>query len=186
MYLHTNAAGRLLHIVKFTVSESSSVRCGLHRWFLALFWIAGLISGAILAMFLGDSYFPLMRIAASRSVSIVTLLLITCLPFLFSVLAVYISRPVLMPVIAFCKAAVFALVSAALCRSYGGAGWMVRSMVMFADIGTLPFLYGFWQRHMGGSSKLSLKDMNYVVAALLFCGLDAYWIAPFFIKVLQY
>ena len=172
--------------MKFTVSESSDARCRKRRWLLAFFWISGLITGLILSLFTGESSHSLMRMTASRSVSIVPLLLTTCLPFLFSALAVFVSEPVLLLLIAFCKATIFALVSAVTCRSYGAAGWMIRSMVMFADVCTLPFLYSFWQRHLCGSSRLSFDDGTFMVAALLICSFDVYWISPFLTEVLQY
>ena len=172
--------------MKFTVSESSDARCRKRRWLLAFFWITGLITGLILSLLAGESSHSLMRMAVCRSVSIVPLLLTTCLPFLFSALAVFISKPVLLLVVAFCKALIFALVSAVTYHSYGDAGWMMRSMVMFADICTLPFLYSFWQRHICGSSILSFHDGTYMIATLLICSLDVYWISPFLIEVLQY
>jgi hypothetical protein len=71
-------------------------------------------------------------------------------------------------------------------RAFGTAGWMIRCMVMFADICTLPFFYSFCQRHVCGTSHLSIFDGLYVIASILICSLDVYCISPFFAEVLQY
>lgn len=186
MYLHTSGMRRLLQIVKFTVSESSFSRQSTCTWLLAFFWIAGLISGTFLALYMDESVASFMYAAICRPASIVSLLLTTSLPFLFSAIAVFISKPGLLPAIAFCKTAVFSLVSFMTLRAFGTAGWMIRCMVMFADICTLPFFYSFCQRHICGSSHLSIFDGLYLIASILICSLDVYCISPFFAEVLQY
>ena len=55
--------------------------------FLAFCWIAGLVSGASACLAAGDSLNSLMRGAAARPVSIVSLLGVTMFPFLLSAFA---------------------------------------------------------------------------------------------------
>ena len=186
MYLHTSDMRGLFQIVKFTVSESSFRRRSTYSWLLAFFWIAGLITGIFLALRIDESVITFMYSVVSRPASIVSSLLTTSLPFLFSAIAVFISKPGLLPVIAFCKASVFSLVSLIALRTFGTAGWIIRCMVMFADICTLPFFYSFCRRHICRSSHLSIFDGSYLITSILICSLDVYCITPFFTEVLQY
>ena len=186
MYLHTSDMRGLFQIVKFTVSELSFRRRSTYSWLLAFFWIAGLITGIFLALRIDASVISFIYAAVHRPASIVSLLLTTSLPFLFSAIAVFISKPGLLPVFAFSKTAAFSLVSLMTLRTFGTAGWMIRCMVMFADICTLPFFYSFCQRHICGSSHLSIFDGSYLIASILICSLDFYCISPFFTEVLQY
>ena len=186
MYLHTSDMRGLFQIVKFTVSESSFSRRSTCTWLLTFLWIAGLMMGIFLALRIDESVITFMYSVVSRPASIVSSLLTTSLPFLFSAIAVFISKPGLLPVIAFCKAAAFSLVSLMALRTFGTAGWMIRCMVMFADICTLPFFYSFCRRHICRSSHLSIFDGSYLITSILICSLDVYCITPFFTEVLQY
>ncbi len=173
-------------MVKFALSESPLARCRIHRWILAFFWCLGLATGVLVALCMDESFLLLMRMAALRPVSIVSLFLTTFLPFITSAIAVYIAKPALLPVIAYLKAAVFSFISLMTFFSFGTAGWMIRCLVMFTDIVTLPFLYSFWHRHVGGSLRLSVFDGVSVVLVLLVCGMDAYWISPFIAELIHY
>ena len=79
--------------------------------FLAFCWIAGLLSGASACLAAGDSLNSLMRGAAARPVSIVSLLGVTMFPFLLSAFAVYISEPWLLLIVSFGDAFVLSFVS---------------------------------------------------------------------------
>ena len=78
--------------------------------FLAFCWIAGLLSGASACLAAGDSLNSLMRGAAARPVSIVSLLGVTMFPFLLSAFAVYISEPWLLLIVSFGDAFVLSFV----------------------------------------------------------------------------
>ena len=165
--------------MKFSISESSLVWRKCCRWLLALSWITGLFVGAFIAYLAGDPLFSLMRMALCRPVSIVSLLLTTCLPFLISAIAVYISKPDLLPLIALLKGVSFSMVSIAVFHAFGTAGWMMRSLVMFTDLAALPVLYVFWHRHISGEFPVSMRDFGYVLVLCAVCSLDVYWITPF-------
>lgn len=85
--------------------------------FLAFCWIAGLLSGASACLAAGDSLNSLMRGAAARPVSIVSLLGVTMFPFLLSAFAVYISEPWLLLIVSFGDAFVLPLFLSAWCSA---------------------------------------------------------------------
>ena len=99
--------------------------------FLAFCWIAGLVSGASACLAAGDSLNSLMRGAAARPVSIVSLLSVTMFPFLLSALAVYISEPWLLLIVSFGDAFVLSFVS------------------LLAS----PLMYLSWLRHLTGRRR---------------------------------
>lgn len=150
-----------------------------HRGALAFALLGGLILGCVIypsAEF--DSSF-LMCSAADSAVSIVGLLSVVLLPFLFSAVAVYISQPCLLLGIAFCKGLSFSLVSLGVMTAYGSAGWLMRSLLMFADILSLPMLVFFWI-HYGISGRITLRGILVCLAVCVFiCSIDSWIIAPF-------
>ena len=75
--------------------------------FLALSFLIGLVSGILIFFAAGESFLSLMRSAFYSPVSIVGLLCVTALPFLFSAIAVFLSQPWLMFPICFGKASFF-------------------------------------------------------------------------------
>ena len=69
---------------------------------LALSWILGLISGCTLCLSADTTAFSLMRMAPGCPVSIVRLLAVTFLPFLFSGFAAFVSQTwLLFPIVFF-------------------------------------------------------------------------------------
>lgn len=98
--------------------------------FLAFCWIAGLLSGTSACLAAGDSLNSLMRGAAARPVSIVSLLGVTMFPFLLSAFAVYISEPWLLLIVSFGDAFVLSFVSLGVMRCGGSAGWLVRWLLV--------------------------------------------------------
>lgn len=167
--------------MNFTVSESSFT----YRLFFAVFWISGLILGVVTALYIDEALFVPFRAMVCRPAPMISLMLTTGLPFLFSAIAVFLSKPWMLIVIAFCKTAVFALVSFMMLLTFGSAGWMMRGMVMFADICTLPFFFGFCWRHLDKNICVSSSSGIYLIALLLICGFDIYGISPFLTKVLH-
>ena len=128
----------LHHDFSFTRSKSS-------MRFLASFWIAGLLSGIWVFAAADVSLFSLMRSSVHRSVSIVSLLLLAGLPFLFSAFAVFISCPGLIFPVVFCKGICFSFVSMGILHIFPDAGWLMWFLICFSDVIALPLLYWFWR-----------------------------------------
>lgn len=155
------------------------------RFLLAVFWILGLMFGVFLSFSAGGSFVSLMRLACDSPVSIIALLMTILLPFLLTALAVYVSEPRLLLIFCFLKAACFSFVSVLAFRAFASAGWLVRCLLMFADICTLPLLYGSWNRHIAGDTKLRIGDLGILSGAILACCLDYACISPFLAELFQ-
>lgn len=148
--------------------------------YLACSFLTGLISGACIAAAASSSLFPTMRAATPGCVSISGLLLATLLPLLFSAFAVYIRQKWLLIPIAFSKAFLFAFLGVAFMSAFGSAGWLVRWLLMFSDILTLPLLCFFWLRAFSQERSQSLCFAVAVGVIAVFIGsLDYTVVSPF-------
>lgn len=146
--------------------------------FLAVCFFAGFSLGIRMSheVEFSDS---LMRGSVSSTVSILRLLSVLLLPFLFSALAVYFARPRLLYGIAFLKAFVFAFVSAGIASCFGSAGWLARWLIMFSDSLCLPLLWLYWLRHIPGRSGVQGADLMITVSGMALIGLfDTVLIMP--------
>ena len=157
-----------------------------HNIFLAFIWLLGLHCGISVFRISQISFFPLMRGAEDCSVSIVGLLSVSLLPFLFSALAVYIRSFPLLGLLCFIKSSLFAFVSMGLFSTYDSAGWLLRLLMMFSDLCSLVPLWWCWIR---SSDTVSVGSFRPVVMAsfavtVIVC-LDFYYISPLLVKLLE-
>lgn len=127
----------------------------------------GLILGTVFAISAGDPFLSLMRAAPSERMSIVPLAITLCLPFLFCVFAALLSAPWLLPLICFAKCIAFAFVSSGLLLAYGGGGWLVRLLLMFSQLWSLPLLIWFCLRHIRGNKQGICVNCAVLLAFLL-------------------
>ncbi len=151
---------------------------------LALVWIGGLLSGLLLAELTGDTYTALMRTAAQNRVSIVGLFAVTCLPFLFTAFAVFISRPSLIYGAAFVQALLFSWCGLGVLNAYGSAGWLVRLLLQFSSGCALSVFCWFCIRCLQGKT---LKKDLFVSAAVLavICSIDYCFVSPFLVMLID-
>ena len=147
------------------------------NFFLIFLWCIGFACGANLARRTGN-FVSLMRACCESRVSIVGLVTVPFLPFLFSAVAVYLSSLPLLYLTAFFKTFSFGFCIFAVTRSFGSAGWLIRFLLLFTDICTLPVLLRFQYVQ----SRLGRKNFwrNSICCALYFVGvclIDQIWIA---------
>ena len=149
---------------------------------LALVWVSALILGTVFAVHAGNNYFLLMRGAPDCSVSIAGLLATVLLPYLFAAFAVYISKPKLLYLVCFAKVFAFAMCGYGICVAYGSAGWLVRWLLQFSDICTVPVLCWFSIRHLQGRSCTFRTDCLIYGGMVMLVGyLDYSLISPFLV-----
>lgn len=154
---------------------------------LAFSWLLGLICGILVCLSAGNSFASWMRSTVYGAVSIVSLLFVTILPFLFSALAVYLSKPVLLLVICFCKAFLLSYVSLGVYQAFGSAGWLVRYLLSFSECMSAPLLYWCWQRYLLGKASLFGWESAYAFAlAVLIGSADYCIISPFLASLIDF
>ena len=154
--------------------------CKLSYFVLALFWFTGLILGITCSLAADESVFALMRLAPRCQVSIVGLFAVMLLPFLFTAVAVWFHKPWLILPIACFKAVSFGYSNLVTVLSFGSAGWLVRILLLFSDICTLPVLCWLWLRYIPGNRSLKHSDLAVCIVAILIIGcIDHCFVLPY-------
>lgn len=153
---------------------------------LAFAWIAGLISGALTAYSADLSFISMMRRTPVSPASIVGLLLSLLLPFLLSAIAFSVSQHWLLILISFLKGLFFSCISSGIVRSYGSAGWLLNTFLLFSDSLSLPVLFWFWIHVLTRRDTLKFCCFLSVVFVMLVCCVDFRFISPFLADLLTY
>ena len=151
---------------------------------LALCYLAGLFFGVFVFRSADERLELLMRGAFSGTVSIVGLLCVTILPFLFSAFAVFLSRPVLLFLVSFVQAFAFSFVSLGILRCSGSAGWLTRWLLCFSGSVFAPVLYLYWQRHLTRPFS-GLEAAGMLSVCLLIGSIDYCLISPFLARLIN-
>lgn len=154
---------------------------------LAFVWTLGLIGG-IYAIFAAD-HFPvsLMHGFSSETMSIVHLLSLTALPFLFSILAVWAIKPALIMMLCFVKAFLFSYVSLGILQYYGSSGWLIHFLLLFHECASIPILYFFWLRGLYDIGFFhNFEGVLLVSLGLLVGSIDYSIISPFLAHVIDF
>ena len=157
-----------------------------HIIFLAFVWLLGLYCGITLFHVSQISPFSLMHRVENYSVSIVSLLSVSLLPFLFSAFAVYTHSYAFLALLCFIKGCLFAFVSMGMFLAYDSAGWLIRLLVMFSDVCALVPLWCCWIQIAKGSFFESFRSVYISSFAVIFlvC-LDFYLVSPLLMKLLE-
>ena len=155
-------------------------------FFLAFFYLSGILAGMYTCRFFGSDFLSLMRRAVRCSVSIVDLLAAISLPFLVSAFIVFICRPSLLLPIAFGKAYLSSAVAFSLMRLDPSGGWLLKSLLCFSSGASASLFYLFWLRHISGDRKFSFWEMFlFLSLAVLIASIDTAFISPFLTKLLS-
>ena len=153
---------------------------------LAFIWVIGLHCGVSLFHFIQASPFPLMHGVNVSSVSIVSLLSVSLLPFLFSFFSVYIRSFPFLVLLCYIKGCLFAFVSMGIWISFDSAGWLIRLLVMFSDLYCLIPLWWFWIRCTEEDTFFNWFSVSSVVTAVIcIVCLDFYCISPLLMRILE-
>ena len=107
---------------------------------LAFAGIIGLFLGSVVSVSTDKLLAPTMRAAVFGSMSITGPIAVVLLPLLLSAYAVYFSQPVMLVLVVFMKAFLFAYTGAGLLILYPVSGWLLQWLLMFSDMMTLPIL----------------------------------------------
>lgn len=146
---------------------------------LALCAVLGAGFGVFFAASAGDSYMLLMRMAASRPVSIVGSAVAVFVPFLVSVFFIMHSKPWLVYWICGARLFLFSAAGWAIARSFGTAGWLVRLMLQFPDLCLIPVLIWFSVLRLTGrgSRRAAIQSILFAAAVgmINYCMISPFW-----------
>lgn len=146
---------------------------------LAACWAGGFLSGGLFCVFCDHSFFSLMHRLPYCSVSIVGQILFPSLPFLFSAFAVFIAKPRLLLLIGFLKAFVFSLVSMSFVLSFGSSGWLLRLLLLFTDLCSMPLLFGYQRKCLHASAVSGVELLAALSLLILIGSVDCGYVLPF-------
>ena len=149
------------------------------KMLLALLWALGLAAGAIAFARIDIDLVSMLTQTAEMQPSLGSLLVTSTLPFLFSVVAVYLDSPRNLFWLSFLKAFCFSYVSCAVMTAFESAGWLIRWLLLFTDICSVVVLYLYCNRHITGFRSFSKRDTAIYQAVLcLIAGIDFSIISP--------
>ena len=146
----------------------------------AIFWIAGLLSGILMSYCADVSLFRLMLSGLDARLSIVGFLSVLLLPLFLSFLAAYLTCPLVICVIAYLKAFLFAFLGMVILHSFRSAAWLIHFLMMFSDLLILPVLWWFWIQVLSGSRSVVFRSGVVSAICIILIGIfDFTAIAPF-------
>lgn len=131
------------------LSVLQSKRFFQHRFscfLLSFCWLLGLTLGSV--FMIHSISLSWMRRIFFDPVSIVGCVFSCAFPFLITAFVVMISAPWILFFCSLVKGFVFASVSLYLIYLYSDAGWLVRFLLMFSEVFSIPALYMCWRRSL--------------------------------------
>lgn len=154
---------------------------------LACFWTSGLLCGILFFLTAGSSFSSVMHSFPRDTVSIVSLLCITTLPFLLSIYWISISKTWLIFPLCFGRAFLLSYTSIGIIQLFGSAGWLFRCLLLFSSCITAPLLYCFWLRGVCRTKAFSLAETIFILAIVcLIRSLDYRIISPFLACLIEF
>ena len=170
---------------RYSSSDLSAWRCKKRLFAVACAWFTGLVFGALVSMSASGMTVSAIRTASLSPVSVFGLLSAILLPLLSSAFAVYFSAPNLLFPLAFLKAFLVAWLGWGVLVSFGSAGWLIRMLLMFSEILSLPLLWWYWQRILSGNPGRGFCTLICTGFALGIGLLDYFVVSPFLVNLLS-
>ena len=180
---HTSCPGRSEKVARYF--GRSVLGFQICKYLLIISWTFGLIFGALVAR--NSVHLPMMICSiATQAPSLLHLLIVALLPFLFTALAVYLSKPWLIVPIALLKAFCFAFCTFGVVLAFGSAGWLVQLFLLFTDTCVIPILIFSWLRYLSHTER-SMRGLLIVcsVAAFSIAMVDYFVISPFLLRLVE-
>lgn len=173
-------------MARFFIDWFSGVYYRFGKLLLMFSFSAGLLVG-LLFYSAGNTTPSLMQGICTHSLSIVLLLPILLLPFLFSVIAVCLSQPWILLFICFGKSFLFSFISLHILNTFGTAGWIIRLLIVFSELFVLPIHFWFWNRHISGTCRCDIAEVFCVFSGIVLIGsIDCCYVSPFLRSILLF
>ena len=143
-------------------------------YILVILWPLSFFAGCLFYLSARSVFSPLMCGVANGSVSIVSLLFCTLFPFLLSAFAVFLSSPLLLILIGFCKSFLFGFLSLGMVLAFGSGGWFARLLLLCGDILLFPLFFWYLYRNLMPIPKSALEETALVISLALLIGIANY------------
>jgi len=164
-----------------SIRNTFSVKAAL----LAVFWLSGLLAGALLLS--QTSISSLMCSGYYPRISIISLILALVIPFLISYILLRFLPFYFIFLFAFLKAFSFIYCYGAFMIHYGDAGWLISGMVLFSDFFLVVSLLMQWYNFATGKKCDLQSSMLVHFLSLTLIGLfDYIVVSPFLAMLLHY
>ena len=150
-----------------------------------LIWTTGFLLGMVLAAGLDGSFFSLMRPTLGGRVSIIRQLAALSLPFLLAAFAVYANKLFWVYLLCFMKACGFTFCGMAINSAYGSAGWLVRILLQFSDMLTLPVFCWFCLQILRKKSVILNDLIICAIFAATFVCIEHFAVLPFLAELID-
>lgn len=158
--------------------------CRLIQCKLALYTVVSAVAGILVTSLAGAQYITLMRLAASRPVSIVGSVVTVLLPCIVSFYVVYSSKNSLGYLLYGLRIFTFTATGWALQSAFGSSGWLVRLMFQFPDICLIPLLILFLNQNIGG--RRSFRHLVLCLGFIAFVSVLNYCaVSPFLASLIE-
>jgi len=151
--------------------------------FLAFISCLGWIIGSAIARHIGGDHAVLMMQASCIPVTLIGALVSAWLPFVLGTAAVRFVAPELLYGLCFLDSLLFAVGCHSISVAFGSAGWLIRLLLLFTDLFTLPLLLWFsyaclTRRRLHGSFAC------FVLSAAVGC-VDYCFVSPFLAMLIE-
>lgn len=154
--------------------------------FLIVFWTAGCISGILFALCADFEGSVLFSDAVRQSVTLRRILLVEMLPFIVCALAISSSEHWIIPFLGGMKGFAFCFNACAISTVFGESGWLIRSLLLFSDMLTVPLFYWFCLRYYVGDGSSLRREWPFWLIILIAIGcMDFLFVAPFLSGLFQ-
>lgn len=153
---------------------------------LAFFAICGSIVGVLVSYYADPFFLSLMRMAASRPVSIVDLPLMILFPFLVAAAISFVGKPFLLFPLSFFKSLAFALIHSSVCMTFGSAGWLISCLMLLSDNVCVILLFWYSLRHINGFRRTAVLDLLFACLISLSAGMtDSLLVSPYLAAIIK-
>ena len=154
--------------------------CKNYRVLLAAAWIAGLLTGALLALSAYTSVAQLIISIPFSNLSIYGLLSALIFPLILTLLAVCTARRWLLFAVSAFKAFCFSYTWICILMSFRSSGWLLCAFILCSDLLALPLLWWLWLR-FDSLGRCSYYPCCLSVAGMILIGCIYYaFIVPYF------
>ena len=153
---------------------------------LALLWTAGLLFGAMCAVF--GSGVPVLTVrdaVRSHEVSFIWLILIRLFPLAFSSHSVFNCRSAILIPAVFLRAVVFSYTGACVVSGLGSSAWLIYWLLFFADTLIVTIHWFVWVCAFREKVSFSQRGLLFAAALIVLITIfDYLFVVPFLMKLI--